>query len=119
MKVKTKTLLELASLGSTLYVLSKDEELREQLSGYASKGKEVLRDLLHKDDEEEPDEDSLAHKIREKMSEAEAELEQRIEKMVGQAYRKLHIAHTDELKRMQQEVDKLRETIAQMSRPSA
>lgn len=95
--MKGKTLIELLTLSSNLYMIAKDKEVMDQLKKWADKGKDKLNHLME-DTGDESDGTAFLQKITDKAKEARHELEQRMEQVAVKAYKKMHIAHTDDLK---------------------
>lgn len=96
--MRAKTLIELLTLSSNLYLIAKDKEVMDQLSKLASKGKDKLNNMLEGSEGEEGEENELLCKIVNKAKEAKEELEKRVEEIAVKVYKKMHIAHTDNLK---------------------
>ena len=44
--MKTKTILELLTLSSSIYVMAKDTELLEKINEYSKKGKDEINKIL-------------------------------------------------------------------------
>lgn len=97
--MKAKTLLELVTLSASLYQLSKDEELMHRLKTMADKGKDrinkaVSDPVMDEDGNEMEFVDKLIHKA----GQAKEELDHRIQEAVTEFYKKVNIAHVDEIK---------------------
>jgi polyhydroxyalkanoate synthesis regulator phasin len=110
--MKTRTLIELMTLGSNLYLMSQDKELMEKLAKMASEGKQKLDDFMHTEGGVEDDEMSLFQKLTEKAKEVEKQLEQRLEEAAVKVYQKLHIAHINDIEALQSEINQLKEELA-------
>lgn len=111
--MKAKTLLELVTLSASLYQLSKDEELMNRLKNMAEKGKDrinkaVSEPMVDEDGNEMEFVDKLIHKA----GQAKDELEQKIEELVAEFYKKVHIAHVDEIKGLQAKLEEQDKQIA-------
>jgi polyhydroxyalkanoate synthesis regulator phasin len=110
--MKAKTLVQLLSLSTSLYMISKDEQLMSKVGAAAKKGKEKLNDLYR--DLSEESEESLTDKILQKAMEAKAELEKRIEETVITVYDKMKIAHTNEIKDLHLQLSALKKELTQL-----
>ncbi|MDJ0645614.1 MAG: hypothetical protein QNJ57_06460 [Flavobacteriaceae bacterium] len=111
--MKTKTLLELITLSSSIYHLAKDTHLIEKIHELSAKGKESINKVGSEtllDDE--GNELELVDKFIQKTSQAKEELEQRIEELVAQFYKKINVAHTDEIKALHYKLEKADMAIA-------
>lgn len=112
--MKTRTLIELLTLGSNLYLMSQDKELMEKLAHMVKEGKQKLDDFLHNEGAEEYDETTLLHKLAEKAKDVEQKFEKRLEEAAIKIYQKLHIAHINEIEALQKEISVLKEELAQL-----
>lgn len=115
--MKTRTLLELLTLGSNLYLMSQDKELMEKLANMVKEGKQKLDDFMHSEGSEEYDETTLLHKLAEKAKDVEQQFEKRLEEVAIKIYQKLHIAHVNDIEALQKEIATLREELAQLKNP--
>ena len=104
--MKAKTLVELLSLSTTLYTISKDEDFFHRLEEMAEKGKKKVGDLLEDlSDEGEDGENKLLAKIIQKAKQAKEELEAKMEETAVKVYRKMNIAHAHDLKGVLQKIE--------------
>jgi polyhydroxyalkanoate synthesis regulator phasin len=109
--MRAKTLIELLTLSTNLYMISKDEEFMETLTEMIKKGKKKAEDLV---DEftEKAEEEKLIQKLLQKARKAKADLEKKIEETAADVYRKMHIAHTDEVKKLSDEIEALKRELS-------
>jgi len=103
--MKARTLIELLTLSSNLYVIAKDKEFFEKLKSYAEKGQEKYDEFMHEEGDEG---DDLLHKLLHKAQEAKEELERKMEEVAVSVYKKMRIAHTDQVEALHTEIDLLR-----------
>ena len=104
--MKAKTLIELLSLTSSIYMISKDKEFFERLEELTQKGKNKINHLMDEFSEQgENGEEKLLEKIIHKARQAKEELEHKIEDTATKVYRKMHITHTDDLKNVLQRLE--------------
>jgi polyhydroxyalkanoate synthesis regulator phasin len=110
--MKTKTLIELMTLGSSIYLLSQDKEKMEKLSNLVKDGKEKFDDFFTPEDGAEYDEMTMFQKLAEKAKEVEKQLEKRLEEAAVVIYQKLHIAHVNDIEALQNQINELKEELA-------
>jgi hypothetical protein len=111
--MKTKTILELITLTSSIYVLAKDTELLEKINEYSKKGKDEINKILSESQlDENGNELDFADKLILKAHELKEELNEKIEEQVVKFYKKVNIAHLDEIKAIQEQLEKANATIA-------
>ena len=106
--MRTKTFLELLTLSSNLYVIAKDTKALEKIHAYTEKAKDNINNFAkEKITDEEGNELEFVDKMVVKLHEAKEELETKIEEVVAKMYGKMSIAHTDQIKRLEEEVEGL------------
>lgn len=111
--MKTKTILELLTLSSSLYVLAKDTELFDKINEYSKKGKGEINKILSESKlDENGNELDFTDKLILKAHELKEELNQKIEEQVVKFYKKVNIAHLDEIKAIHEQLEKANATIA-------
>lgn len=111
--MKTKSIVELAAISSTLYTLSKDKELREKLAQWAEKGKDKVNQFVKdKMVDEEGKELDFMEKIAVKMEESAKEMEDKISETVSSLYSKMNITHTDELAKIKERYDDMKKELS-------
>lgn len=111
--MKTKSIVELAAISSTLYTLSKDKELREKLAQWAEKGKDKVNEFVKdKMVGEEGKELDFMEKIAVKMEESAKEMEDKISEIVSSLYSKMNITHTDELAKIKERYDDMKKELS-------
>jgi HD-GYP domain-containing protein (c-di-GMP phosphodiesterase class II) len=109
--MKAKTLIELLTLSSNLYIIAKDNDLLSHLGSVAEKGKNKLNDFVE-DLSEGEDDKQLIRKFMDKAHQAKEELEKRMEEVAVAIYRKMRIAHSNELEELKSQIDDLNKRIA-------
>ena len=82
--MRAKTLIQLLSLSTSLYMVSKDEDLMNKISELTKKGKQKLNNLY--DDFSEDSEEQLTEKIIRTAKQAKEELDKKIEETVLKLY---------------------------------
>lgn len=111
--MKAKTLLELVTLSSTLYTISKETHLMEKLTALSEQGKDKINEFMKESlVDADGNEIEFMDKLVLKAHQAKEELETKIGEMVASFYEKINIAHTDQLKGMEMRIDQLRKDLA-------
>jgi polyhydroxyalkanoate synthesis regulator phasin len=110
--MKARTLVELLTLSSNLYMMSKDKELMAKFHDMADKGKEKINDFMKSEKDEDGNEIEFLQKIAIKAHDVKEELEAKIGEMVAQFYQKINVAHTDEIKTLHLKIEDLSKTVA-------
>lgn len=111
--MKAKSIIDLLTLSTNLYMISKDEEFMHNMNEMLKKGKEKVTGLAESlaAMPEEGDEKMISQLVQ-KAKEAREQLESRIELIAEKVYAKLHIAHTQETTRLAAEIEKLKRELA-------
>jgi len=107
--MRARTLLELFSLSTNLYMIAKDKEFFERLGKMADKGKEYVDEFAEEDEEGET---QIIAKLVEKATQAKEEIEKKMEEVAVKVYGKMHIAHTDDIKKLEEQIADLRKELA-------
>lgn len=106
--MRTKTFVELLTLSSNLYVIAKDTQALEKIHALSEKGKDAINNFVsEKVTDSDGNELEFVDKMMLKMHQAKEELENKIGDVVESAYHKMNIAHTNELKSMNDKIDAL------------
>lgn len=111
--MKTKTILELLTLSSSLYYFAKDTQFLNKLNELSEKGKENINKMMSEPQlDENGNELEFVDKIILKTHELKEELNDKIEDLVITFYKKINVAHLDEIKALNIKLEKLESTIA-------
>lgn len=111
--MKTKTIIELLTLSSSIYVLAKETNLLDRINEYAEKGKDGINKIVSESQlDENGNELDFADKLILKTHELKEELYEKIEELVVQFYKKINVAHTDEIKALNENLEKSNALIA-------
>jgi polyhydroxyalkanoate synthesis regulator phasin len=111
--MKTKTILELLTLSSSLYYIARDTQLLEKVSDFSEKGKDNINKLMSEHQfDENGKELEFVDRIIAKTHELKEELNEKIEQQVVKFYKKINVAHLDEVKALQDKLEKLDATVA-------
>jgi hypothetical protein len=108
--MKAKNLLQLISLTTSLYMMSKDEKIMAKVSDMTKKGKDKLNDLYN--DLTDNNEEELTEKILKKAVELKDEIETKIEETALKVYQKMKIANTDEIMNLQSQIEIVKKELA-------
>jgi len=111
--MRTKTLIELLTLSSSLYVLAKEHHLFDRIEELSQQGKDHFNKIADEDLlDAQGNEIEFVDKLFIKANQAREELEQKIEELVVAFYKKMNIAHLDELKALHLKLEKSQDKIA-------
>ena len=113
MVMKTKTILELLTLSSSIYYLAKDTKFLDKISEFSEKGKDNLNTIMSESQlDENGNELEFADKIILKTHELKEELNEKIEELIVKFYKKINVAHSDEIKALNEKLETLDATVA-------
>ena len=111
--MKTKTLLEYLTLSSSIYVLARDTRLLEKLQEYSERSKDNINKIMSDTPlDENGNELEFLDKVALKTRELKEELDERIEELVIKFYKKIKVTHLDEIKALNERIEKLERTTA-------
>jgi polyhydroxyalkanoate synthesis regulator phasin len=111
--MKTKTILELLTLSSSLYYIARDTKLLDRISEYSDKGKDNINKVLSESQlDDNGNELEFIDKIILKTHELKEELDEKIEELVVTFYKKINVAHLDEIKALNEKIEQLDATVA-------
>ncbi|TJY33484.1 hypothetical protein [Pontimicrobium aquaticum] len=111
--MKTKTILELLTLSSSLYYLARDAHLLERINEMSEKGKDNINKIISESHlDENGNELEFVDKIILKTHELKEELNEKVEELVVKFYKKINVAHLDEIKALNEKLEKLDATVA-------
>lgn len=111
--MKTKTIIELLTLSSTLYYIAKDADLLNKLNEFSEKGKHNINKMMSEPVlDENGQQMEFIDRIIAKTNELKEELNEKIEQQVVAFYKKVNIAHLDEVKALQKKVEELDASVA-------
>lgn len=111
--MKTKTLIELITLSSSLYVLARDTHVLDKLNEWSEEKTKDINDIASDSMlDEDGNELELLDKIKLKAEQVKDELEAKIEDIVAKVYKKINIAHLDDIKALEIKLEKADRTIA-------
>ncbi|MBT8257408.1 MAG: hypothetical protein KJO49_02980 [Bacteroidia bacterium] len=111
--MRTKTILELLTLSTSLYHLAKETQLIDRFNEISDKGKDSLNHFAsEKLTDEDGNEMEFIDKVIFKTAQAKQELEDKIEELIVKFYQKVNIAHTDEILALKDQLEKCDQAIA-------
>ena len=111
--MKTKTILELLTLSSSLYYIARDTQVLDRLSELSEKGKDNLNKIMSdRPLDENGKEIEFVDRMIAKTQELKEELNEKIEKQVVKFYKKINVAHLDEIKALNEKLEGLEATVA-------
>jgi flagellar biosynthesis chaperone FliJ len=105
--MKTKSLIELLTLSSSLYILARDTALLDRIKEISEKGIEEIDKIISESKlDENGNELEKIDKILLKILEYKNELNEKIEEQVIKFYKKINIAHVEEIKALNEKIEK-------------
>jgi len=111
--MKTKSILELLTLSSSLYVLARDTEFLEKIKELSEKGIDEINKIVSESKiDENGDELDAAGKLILKAHELKEELNEKVEELVIKFYKNINVAHVEEIKILNEKVEKADMAIA-------
>ena len=111
--MKTKTILELLTLSSSIYFLARDTQFLDKISEFSEKGKDNINRVVSESKlDEDGNELEFIDKIILKTHELKDELDDKIEELVVKFYKKINVAHLDEIKALNEKLVKLDANVA-------
>ena len=109
--MKAKTLIELLTLSTNVYMITKDEKMMNNLSEMTQKGKAKLSELVEEFSGDDENEEKLMEKLLHKAQQAKEELEHKMEEVVRKVYDKVNIAHVDQVKSLEETIENLKKQL--------
>lgn len=100
-------------MSASVYALAKDSDIKNRLSQMAEKGKANINKMVS-----EPMLDADGHemefvdKLIQKAEQAKDELEEKIEELVAEFYKKINVAHVDEIRALKERLEASERAIA-------
>lgn len=111
--MKARTLVELLTLSSNLYMMSKDKELMDKFHEMAEKGKDKINSFMSSTTRDENGEEvEFLQKLAIKAHDLKEEVELKIGEYVADFYHKINIAHTNEIKGLNAKIEELSKQVA-------
>lgn len=126
--MRVRTLVDLLTLSTNVYMLSKDQEFMKNFTEMANKGKQKFDKFMEDiTTETETGNDSenvgaasngngkgtvIMEKLMQKAKEAKEELEEKMEEVAKKVYAKMHIAHTEQVDELNKEIETLKKELA-------
>lgn len=111
--MKAKTFLDLATLSTALYTISKETHLMDKIASLSEQGKEKINDFMN---EKVVDENGVEVPFLDKMAikahEVKEDIETKIGEMVTAFYEKMNIAHTDKINELQAQIEQMLKDLA-------
>jgi hypothetical protein len=111
--MKARTLVELAAISSTLYTISKDQELLDKLNQWAEKGKDKINSFVkEKVLDEDGRELDFLEKLASRIESSRNELEEKVGDLVKRTYDRMQIAHADKIEKLENQLENLKKELA-------
>jgi len=109
--MKAKTLIELLTLSTNIYMITKDEKFMNNLKEMAEKGREKVSGFAEEFAGHD-DEGKLMDKLMDKAREAKEELEHKMGEVAEKLYHKMNIAHTSRVELLESKIHTLEKELA-------
>jgi len=111
--MKPKTILELLTLSSSLYYIARDTHLLDKINELSENSKNNINKVMGESQlDENGNELEFIDKIISKSHELKEELNEKIEELVAKFYKKINVAHLDEIKALNIKHEKLEAKVA-------
>ena len=111
--MKPKTILELLTLSSSLYYIARDTHLLDKINELSENSKNNINKVMGDSQlDENGNELEFVDKIISKSHELREELNEKIEELVSNFYKKINVAHLDEIKALNIKLEKLEAKVA-------
>ena len=105
--MKTKSILELLTLSSSLYILARDTELLDKIKELSEKGIDEINKIVSESKlDENGNELEFVEKVILKTHELKEELNENLEELVVQFYKKINVAHLEEINALHKKLEK-------------
>ncbi len=111
--MKTKTLIELITLSSSIYYLAKDSQVLERLIELSEKGIDRINKTSSEIQyDENGHEIQFMDKVILQTKQVKEDIEKEIEALVVKFYKKINVAHLDEIHALNEKLEKSNAEIA-------
>ncbi len=111
--MKTKSILELLTLSSSLYILARDTELLNRIKDLSEKGIDEINKIVSESKlDKNGNELEFVDKIILKTLELKEDLNENLEELVVKFYKKINVAHLEEINVLNKKIEKTDMTIA-------
>ena len=100
--MRGKTLVDWLNLSANIYLISRDEKLREKMNRVYSKLKDTVEQYT-KDDNADPLEN-----LKERIKEAGEYTEDQIDSLLKKIYEKVHLVHEERMKKIEDQISEIR-----------
>ncbi len=110
--MKARTLLELVTLSTTLYTISKETQVLEKLGELGEKGKRKINSLAKErlfDDK--GNEVEFVEKMLQKAKEAKEDLDHKIAGLIEDFYEKINVAHVKQVEVLEQKLAEMNKNL--------
>jgi hypothetical protein len=106
--MKARRMIELVSLSTTLYALSKETKLMEKLSEYTADAKNRMNAFVKKKMKNDQGEEmEFTDKLQVKFNETKLDIEKKMDTALHSFYNKVNVVHRDEINQLNEELAKL------------
>ena len=110
--MKARTLLELVTLSTTLYTISKETQVLEKLGELGEKGKKKINAFAKERwTDDKGNEMEFVEKMLQKAREAKEDLDLKIAGLIEDFYEKINVAHSKQVEVLEEKLAEMNKTI--------
>ncbi len=110
--MKARTLLELVTLSTTLYTISKETQVLEKLGELGEKGKKKINSLVkERVYDDKGNEMEFVEKMLQKAKEAKEDLDIKITGLIEDFYEKINVAHVKQIEVLEQKLAEMNKSL--------
>jgi hypothetical protein len=114
--MKAKTVAELLALSANIYALSQDKEFIENLQALAARGAKKAEELIDTISGKEGSGEAMLLKLVSKALQLKQEFEQKMEETAVKVYKKMHIAHSNDLANVLSKIESIEKKMELMEK---
>ncbi len=110
--MKARTLIDLLSLSSNLYLIAKDDELLKNLKDWAKESRQKAGEVWDELGEDASEDADLMEKILVRVKAAKTEFDRKVEETAVKVYAKMQIAHANDVRELEKKLEDLKKELA-------
>lgn len=110
--MKARTLIDLLSLSSNLYLIARDEELMKHLKEWSSQARKKATEVWDNLGDEGEEDSELLDRLLQRAKKAREEFDRKMAETAEKVYHKMHLAHANDVKNLETRVEELKRELA-------
>lgn len=110
--MRTRTLIDLLSLSSNLYLIARDEELMKHLKEWSAQARKKATEVWDDLGDEGEEDAELLERILKRVKNAREEFDRKVAETAEKVYKKMHLAHENDVKALENKVEELKRELA-------